>query len=153
MKKLFLLFLSLLFATCTTLKVDKAMVVTAFDFSKYSKQNFLITPDSYNGDYESIGLISASLFASVTETELPTNMHENGKFSWETDSTYLMFSVNKYYLIEKINTEEVVEELFQTVKRMGGDAITNLKTNFTYRERYGIYIPGVELTGFAIKRK
>jgi hypothetical protein len=48
--------------SCATVKrkyIPKVLSVSAFDLSKYSNQGFLITPNKYNGDYESVGIISA----------------------------------------------------------------------------------------------
>lgn len=62
MKKLilFVLVLMPLFHSCTTLEIAKfprEEVLYGIDFTKYSKTGFLITPEKYSGNYESIGLV------------------------------------------------------------------------------------------------
>ena len=62
MKKL--LYLSLIFAfftySCKTLEttsIPKKEILSGINFTKYTQSGFLITPEKYNREYESIGLI------------------------------------------------------------------------------------------------
>ena len=118
------------------------------DFSKYSKQNFLFTPLKYSGDYQSIGLISVSM---MPEAEF--------KFQDRfVDSTRTRFiGSNKIWVIKKLNLESVIDTFYLKATSMGANAVIDfnikfIKKTFESKSTNPVILPGVELTGFAIKR-
>lgn len=127
------------------------------DFSKYSNQGFFITPEKYNGEYESVGLLSYEY--------LPSGEYLTGGMSDVRNSSYNPNDKNssyflpvKYWHFEKINVEQVMDSVFKICKNMGADALVNFEimeksddigaNSLNPSTRFGYTI-----TGFAIKRK
>ena len=131
------------------LYVDRVESSQGIDFTEYSEKGFLITPEKYLSDYESVGLLSFSISAEAKlENLLIPGMIEGHahfqRYEWK---------------IEKINYKDVLEFAYKTSIEMGGDAITNFDididfVHFNNSEGYpDVDIPWFNITGFVIKRK
>lgn len=121
-------------AACAGLKyIPPSTSVTGIDFTAYTAQGFMITPEMYRGDYESVGVINVLMHA---EGKLVTNP-QNGVAEWQ-------FSA--------LRVDDVVKEAHRRAVEMGADAIVNFSVKAAPGMVEMVTVPGVEVTGFAIKR-
>ncbi|MFA7421746.1 MAG: hypothetical protein WCZ90_18830 [Melioribacteraceae bacterium] len=144
MKNRVLITLSVLFLfACTSPReLRKEVYYTGFDFTKFSKQGFLFTPESYNSEYESIGVINTTLFPEVKNQDYRTFGSNEYLPLGETGWSY-----------KQINVSEAIDSMFVQATRMGANAIVRFDVKNTSKQNSYITIPGIEVTGFAIKRK
>ena len=135
--------LSLSCAGPQTVARKEVFDVKAFDFSKYTDQGFLITPEEYLDDYQSIGIITVTQWPAV---------HKQDRRVQAPNSPDGYKLVEEYFS-ETIDVKKTVEKIYQEAKAMGADAITNFKVTSTSRQNGNLRVQGVEISGFAIKRK
>lgn len=117
------------------------------DFTKYSKEGFLFTPEKYLGEYESIGMIEYKLIPGAKY--LVTKKRYD-----QTPSNYAWF-------VENIEFSQAMDSIYSMAKSMGANTIMNFDFNIEYNETFNnpmryknpIIIPGYRITGFAIKRE
>lgn len=127
-------------------RIPREVTYYGINFTKYSKQNFLVTPIEYPGFYDAIGIVSVELYpeADYKTTEIRTNA--SGQ---EVQ--------HKEWVVEQIDAQDAVDSLVSMASRMGADAIINFKLNTEKAEYLRITNPivlsGVSASGFAIKRK
>lgn len=117
--------------------MQKSMIVSGYDFSKYSKIGFLFTPEKYNGSYESIGLVEVDVYPAVL------------------DKAYYDDTQRKFdrWSVDKISTSEVIDSLYAVCNKMGANALTNFKIEVSNPASNGaITYYGIKASGFAIKR-
>lgn len=156
----FLLVITFFIAGCASVEelkyVPREQKLTGIDFSKYSSKGFLITPEKYLGDYESVGLISYEFlpsgnYAVVGEGTIPNSSYN----PFDPSSTYYL--ATKKWVFESINIEQVMDSVYSSCSRMGADALVNFQINsksdvvganaINPANRFGYVI-----SGFAIKR-
>lgn len=140
-----LLFTSFLATSCTgpqTVARDEVINVTGYNFSKYTDQGFLITPEQYLEDYQSIGLITVTQWPAVRKMERQIPKPDGSGYK----------IVEEFYP-EDINVDKAIDEIYQVAKNMGADAITRFDVTATSRLNGSLTVVGVEISGFAIKRK
>jgi len=119
------------------------------DFSGYTDKGFLFTPHIYNGDYESIGLITLLYYPEakmVKETVYYERMPNE-----TTQKEISKWVVGDY------NTEQLLETIYKKCADMGGDAFIDFRlTNDTMLHNVGtpneVLINGIKIEGYAIKR-
>jgi len=134
----------LLFVGCSSIpEMQRQVIVTTFDFSKYSAENFLFTTESYLGNYDAIGLINATIIPEI----------KSAKHKEEIEGYYTTVSGLGYAFIEKVNPTMAIDEIYKKAVGMGANAVINFKSTSTQISVEGFSIPTYELTGFAIKRK
>lgn len=107
------------------------------------KEGFLISPEKYPGDYESIGMLDISIYPTAArQPEIPkSHKIRPGEYA------------QGYWLIAKIKPEEVVEIIHEKAKGMGADAVINFRvTSIQKQVDYDLNLKGVNVSGFAIKR-
>jgi hypothetical protein len=161
MKKLIYLLLVIFATSCATglKELNELKVIFpseklyGIDFTPFTKKNFLITPEKYTGNYESIGIINFTAKPGAKYIKLgfkanPDYTEQNNQlkylesFDWKVDSIIFSDVLNKVY---KICTD------------MGADALVNFKNDIIYDSHSDISNPvtimGYEISGFAIKRK
>ena len=124
-----------------TVARDEVINVTGYDFSKYTDQGFLITPEQYNGKYQSIGLITVTQWPAVRKTTRRVPKPEGGGYQ----------TVEEFFP-EDINVERAIDEIYKVANNMGADAITRFDVTPTSRKNGSLTVQGVEISGFAIKR-
>jgi len=112
------------------------------DFSKYTAQGFLITPELYRGDYESIGLIDYKLMPGA-RFQTP-----DGKLA-----TLPYYPGNERWYGGKISISQTLDSVYLICKKMGADALMNFKVEQPEDVHAEITIKGYTISGFAIKRK
>jgi hypothetical protein len=146
-KSLILLSISLLIASCYGSRESQGGIYFyGYDFSTYTKRGFLITPNVYRGEFESIGLISAEYHPKVSKNKL---IDEHGMVI--PFETYTTDGIT--YYIEQINTDDVIEQFYQQAVEMGADAISSFDITILTKSLSGLQVPYVQISGFAIKRK
>ena len=148
MKRIIVLFsFMLLLSSCSnSYNIERFTEVFGFNFTKYSNEGFLITPEGYNEEYESLGLIQLRLYPAVKRS-LPAGDYDN----------YVKVSIggNAHY-IERITADMLLDSLYTEAKALGADAIINFKhtvldeTPLTKNYPKGIQVNSV--SGLAIKR-
>lgn len=128
----------------------------AIDFREYSKNGFLITPEKYIGDYQSIGIVRFEVYpgASYTVVERKVNPNYNPNTTGPNSSKY--YDV-KEWIVRKISMQDALDGIFEKCKEMGADALVNFKMDYDAVPYDGISNPvvinGYIITGYAIKRK
>lgn len=117
------------------------------DFTKYSKEGFMFTPEEYRGDYESCGLIRAEIVPAIRKQKnIPPDKQNDYRSIYDDLPTE--------YFVEKISVKDVLDKIVKLATEKGADCIMRLdikvtdKSITTGTRRYGIVA-----TGFAIKRK
>ncbi|MEO8398822.1 MAG: hypothetical protein ABI550_03295 [Ignavibacteriaceae bacterium] len=151
MKSIFLVFiiffLSICLSSCTAEKdLGKKVYVYGYNFTKYTKQGFLFTPEPYPGDYESVGILEVEIYPEIKKAK------EEGSNQYGTSN----YGESAEWLYISIQTNEVLDSLFHLAKGMGADAVVRLDIEDVTQERSGFpltLIPGKRASGFAIKRK
>lgn len=135
-------------------KIDSYSLLNKVDFRPYSEKGFLFTPEKYNGDYESIGIIDF--------IKMPGAVYSNIK-NMKGNTAYLPESpeypeTTSQWFFEPIDLNQVLEELYQQCQSLGADALMNFKLEAN-EDKYSVDISnpttvvGYRITGFAIKRK
>lgn len=121
-----------------------------YDYSKYTSENFLITPNPYTGEFESRGEIIISIKPSTKIV----------KGSRKFNSALNKYEEEEYLQEEEITPEELLEIIVSKARNEGADALTNFRARAIYNDYYNSttqnYIKvfdRYELRGFAIKRK
>lgn len=140
MKKIiYLALIGLLCASCSALQPSKRITITSFvDYRKYEAEGFMISPDPYTKDFESLGEIDIIVTPAIVEK-------------------------NEYYSLtlqyETISREELVETAVREAKSKGADALVNFKIVSTPISQYsagtGEVLNGYmhNISGYCIKRK
>jgi hypothetical protein len=124
----------------------------AFDFSPYAEKGFLFTPQGYNGDYESVGQITMTIWPEVNER---ANLGIAEDRASESDSTY----ADGVFVVEELTTDAPIRNAYEEARDMGADAIVNFdvtpmnRTISAGRSDGEVTIVGYEVRGFAINRK
>jgi hypothetical protein len=142
----FFIVLTFLFLGCGEgREVSKFSLVYGYDFTKYTAQGFLFTPELYNGDYDAIGLIEISIYPEV---RLNDYVDDNKYDTWHRKGQ------NERCLIGNVTSNEILDSLYNYTKKMGADAVTKLKISESESMSNGeILYTGIKASGFAIKRR
>ena len=151
MKKLILL---LLIVGCATPPkvIPEIQLIIDIDFTEYTQKGFLITPNAYTGNYESIGLITLIYYPEARlitkEIEYEGKDKEGNKLTRKESE----------WVINKINSKALLDSVYTTCIEMGADAFTQLKILDAPTMPYAINtlnpvsINGIKIEGYAIKR-
>ncbi len=143
MKKAFIAaFFSLFFLFgCQSYEMQKQVILYGYDFTKYSKNNFLFTPEKYSGKYESVGLMYVLMWPEIKKLE-KIKESENSSFDRIAD----------YYMVIKVSPMEGLDSLYDKATKMGADCVMNLEINSKQGANGPVIFDYYELSGFAIKR-
>ena len=144
MKKVLLIIITALaFTACSTLTDIPSYTETiVIDLTQYSNEGFLITPEPYLGEYSSVGMVDISLFPRAK------------KLSYDriTNDIKEQYNVQGVWAVDKIETKDVVDIVYEKAKAMGADAVINFKISYIYKSYPEFTHNGLRVTGFAIKR-
>lgn len=133
----------LLFFSCTGPKEQMQEVYhTGVDFIKYTKNNFLITPEQYLGEYESIGLLNTIMYPEIRKVDYRTLINDPSYQRWDEG-----------WSIKKLDLNVALDSMYHQAVRMGADAISRFNISHVSKINGNKYVDGVELSGLAIKRK
>ena len=141
MKRFLSIALLLIFGCAAQKEVGKIVLHYGFDFTKYTAQGFLFTPETYTGSYESIGIVKTIIFPAVKHSK-EQKQKESGDF-------YL----DENWVVEDLEANEAVDELYKRAVSMGANAVTKFDIRRTEYMNGYVVVPGFEVTGFAIKIK
>ncbi len=133
--------LVILFGCSSPQALEKEVYYTGFDFSKYSRKDFLITPEIYIGNYESIGLLNVIIYPAIIKVD--SRLIHNGNYSSWGDG----------WSVEKINATEAIDSMYVKAIRMGANAIARFGTQTISKPNGYKTVTGLMVSGFAIKRK
>jgi hypothetical protein len=154
MKQITLSLFLLVLISCTVTEpkhYPRIVHFSTFDFTPFTEQGFLFTPEKYNFDYESIGLITCVI---IPEEDFEVTKQSEQKerlddiYADRPPNTMLFYS-------EEIEPDEVLKLFYDECVKMGADACINFNyqtrdmpsRNSAYRTiKYHI------VSGFAIKR-
>jgi len=127
--------------------IQEKVIFFGYDFKKYSDKDFLFTPNIYQGEYESIGLITLIYLPKAQLLEL-----YSGEFTNEGKPIK-----KKTWKVEEYNSDDFLDKIYNLCVEMGSDAFTQMEI-LTHSESYAqntfypVTINGVKIVGFAIKR-
>jgi len=144
MRYITILFLAGVLVACQTSSearrhYDRQENFYGMDFTKYTSEDFLITPKSYDGEYQSIGVLRVEIWPEMNRSAEEITGDRVTDFSdWHS---------------KPIKTKTVVDSLYQKAKRMGADAIIDFRTQRLSQSIDDGTRVGVEARGFAIDRK
>ena len=110
MKKLFIAFFALVtLIGCATVKETRRVVLTSFsDYRPYAAEGFLISPNPYTYNFESVGEIDI-----VVEPAMVKELTEGLYYNYET------------LVYETISYDELVKIAVDEAKAKGADALVN----------------------------
>jgi hypothetical protein len=153
MKQKVIIILSLIILiSCTQLKyVPKYENIFVLDFTKYADLGFLITPEPYNGKYESIGLLNIILRpeANLITIEIPLSESMQEKTGRKNKE------IKKHWVMGEFNQQIILDLAYEESVKLNGNAIMNFRI-YPNDEKYAtippLTIPGIEIHGFIIKR-
>lgn len=121
---------------------DRKIEVMFSDYSKYMKEGFLITPNAYQGEFDSIGELRIDVAPAISRQTIGEGYYASSSFAYEV-----------------INEEELISTAVTVAKGKGANAITNFKIEvvdtYKYSKLYGTNVPDYYycITGFCIKIK
>jgi len=160
MKKLILFTLSaIMLASCTVQlkelsRIEGYGILNKIDFRKYTEKGFLITPEKYTGEYQSIGIIDFIKMPGASYIKR-IRLDENGK-PVATEFGHPA-ELDKNWVLDNLNLDAALEDLYKQCVALGADAIMNFTVTPNTVTHGGISNPvtieGVRITGFAIKRR
>jgi len=141
-KSLLFLIFSIFLVSCASLKeIQPEKISYGIDLSRFSDKSFLITPEKYNGQYLLISIYTLDCFPAAHLVTTPGKYEGSSKSSW---------------VIEKINFDELFNEIYDNTLDKKGNAFVNFKIE-DIQKNYSkidvrITIHGVRITGWMIKR-
>lgn len=145
----------LLCVSCTPKLIPSKRIVNTFyfDYSDYSKEGFLISPDNYVGEFESCGELLVTVIPAKQLTKTTPNSTLN--------SNLYEYAQNMPVLVnEQLTSKDLLKIIVDKAKERGGNALVNFKciptTNSYYDpvlKRFITDFSHYELSGFVIKRK
>lgn len=143
MKKIILLAAIAILTGCASLKPTERKVYTYLaDYRAYSEAGFLITPQPYQGEYESLGEIDIHIIPAFEQAE--------EEFGYMGEKWYT-------FRFETISMDAIINTAVKQAVGMGADAIANFSITGKVIERVGSgkTYEGIEyrVKGFCIKRK
>ena len=146
---LFLLLITIIATSCSSTpdSIPEKISISGYNFSKYSNEGFLFTPNVYNGEYESVGLIHLTYTPEANLVEVYSGKQlENGKPQ-----------VSKEWHVIEFDSEILLDNVYEACLELGADAFTQMVLQ-THSETYGnttmypLILNGAKISGFAIKR-
>lgn len=152
MKKNFIILLliamALIIHSCSPKAMPRTVITSFADYSKYSNEGFLVSPNPYPDKFISVG----EIFIIVVPGD---KVKQESKYFDSQTNTYNV--ITKVYK-ENISLNELTDLAVQQTKAKGANALVNFKiqiiNNQTYSNLYKRYIPvfsHYEISGFAIK--
>lgn len=136
-----ILILILCGCTMPPTKVPEEFQFKTIPFTKYTEKGFLFTPNNYEKDYESIGIIDATLYPEANLRSIKTGS-PIGYISWKK---------------KDINFEKALDSLYESCVEMGADALIQMKFDIVSKTKFKttskpLKIVGINIKGYAIKR-
>ena len=153
--KIFALLVSLLLITGCAKKplshIPARTISSGVDFTAFTDREFLFTPERYVEEYESIGVITVTMWPEANREvmENARRIRRPGRYTRATEVGD--------WVIEAITIQDALEAMYQLAAEMGANAVINLEITRVVEE-YGssitstLVLQGIEISGFAIRR-
>lgn len=154
MKQIALSLFLLILVSCTVTEpkhYPRIVHFSTFDFTPFTEQGFLFTPEKYNFDYKSVGLITCVIIPE--EDYKVTQLSEQDDRL--NDIYYNKKETTMVFFTEEIEPDEVLQLFYNECVKMGADACINFdyqSTNIPSRNNIYKTITCHVVSGFAIKR-
>ncbi len=131
-----------IFSGCRNTNIDfpEEFISYGIDFSRYAKKDFLITTETYRGEYDGIALVRVAY--------IPENKAEK-----KIVQTWANKMIKVERIIGEINYDAILDSLCAIAIDKGADAIMNFRMTEDEVAREYILTPMITFKGFAIKRK
>ena len=115
--------------------VTPSLTVSGVDFTPYTKQGFLFTPEVYDGPYDAIGLISITQYAGARYVETSAESTSGWRY-------------------DPIPFPALMDTVYARATAMGANAIMRFHIENTVAPATLDHplLPGITVTGFAIRR-
>lgn len=134
--------------------VPAQTLVSGLDFRRFSDQGFLITPEMYPGNYDSRGLVTVTLLPFAYRDFKREQTRIGGYGGNRTSSTIDSYGGWRY---ASVQPGDALDSAFAVATRMGADALVRFDMKPIQQtlgpETGGLVITGLEVSGFAIKRR
>lgn len=148
MRHLTTLLLLILLVGCASNRefIEGSFDVRGLDFRDYADRGFLITPESYEGEYLSLGQLHVTMFPRARKGAAA---RQHGTY------------VPGNWYVERISSQQLIDSLYTVASGWGADAIVNLSVSSLPHpdEKVGlpgepsaVQMSGIEVSGLAIKR-
>lgn len=120
--------------------IEKETRALVFDFTRYTNQGFMFTPEKYAMEYESIGVVNLVIYSKMEQAQKTIGENPVLNLGWR---------------FVQVNPSELIELAYREAKKMGANAMTNVEITEAskFNAEFKIDVPGVRLRGFAIRRK
>jgi hypothetical protein len=130
----------LIAAGCTGSRLSEQTWSLGYDFTKYAEKGFLITPQEYEGTYQSMGTIHvehypAGISVTASNVQAAPNLIRIGQYFYKVASA-----------------EDVIDVAYQDATSMGANALVRFDVDASIKTVEGVERPVLVVTGFAIKR-
>jgi hypothetical protein len=112
--------------------------VRGYDFTEYTQQGFLFTPESYNGRYQSIGSLQVIVWPEMRR-------QKQDKFDDPAEYTD--------WKAERLSPQVAIDSLHSRARSMGADAIVRFSAQRVTEEIQDGVRVGYKASGFAIDRQ
>ncbi|MBT4035154.1 MAG: hypothetical protein HOE61_10435, partial [Candidatus Marinimicrobia bacterium] len=99
--------------------------LTGIDFSKYTEQGFLFTPDKYAGDYKSVGLIRLTHTPQAKLLDFQEILDIQRK---DGINTHIVVppKAQKKWVISEVGIDSLLQSIHEECVLMGADAFTQM---------------------------
>lgn len=147
MKNLF--YILILVTSCAPMQKVVPLVEELYivDFSPYAERGFLMTPERYEGNYESIADIEY-IIKPGAEYKAIDGQDGDGEG----------YKISQWVVTDTITLDDALAKVYEICVNMGADALVNYHgeklTDTRVSSLYGpVTITGYRITGYAIRRK
>lgn len=124
---------------------ERKVYVMFQDFRPFEEQGFLITPNTYTGEYSACGLLAIYVTPErkVTYNRTPGQTNNYGNY----EVGYTTVTVDT----EEISSQEIISIAVEKAKELGADVISNFSYSVEYGAEDAIIL--YKVSGFCVKRK
>lgn len=145
MKRLLIIALFATVSCTTTQPVSRAVNVAGLDFRDYTQEGFLMTPYQYDEGYDSRGIVSVTIWPEVIKS---------GTSGSRTGIDFQIVQTTEgEWLVERLRVKEALDEIYDQATAMDADAIADIQVNYVQEYNGALRMTGIEVEGFAIKRR
>lgn len=126
--------------------------LTGLDFSKYSKDGFLVTTGDFHKEYKSLSILRATCYDGYIKREAPDSKETD---IWKEDDLYgeLPTSFNKRdYEYRSCKLSDLLDYMVESAGKIGGNGIIKLEITPVKQDSpvNGQVQNGILITGLAI---
>lgn len=146
MKRVLVFLITILVAVGCSVQYRGRTVHTSFlDFRPYVERGFFISPESYPGQYTSLGELSINVYPAILpKSKAPKRekKFEDGIYSNDTSSVY----------VESITSEELMELAYNKAHELGANGLSNFRSTayFITTSDGSSYLDHYEVSGLCI---